>query len=125
MSMKQSIQLKLGQHLTMTPQLQQAIRLLQLSSLELTAEVQDALDISKQTQVQLEVGPDSRARNILDPARSMSASTQGWCSAVTAQLRPYVDDLSAAVPAAESAPAAVSAPVARNIVIGTGDVDGR
>ena len=63
--------------------------------------MQDALDISKQTQVQLEVGPDSRARNILDPARSMSASTQGWCSAVTAQLRPYVDDLSAAVPAAD------------------------
>ncbi|MFT6256896.1 MAG: RNA polymerase sigma-54 factor, partial [Shewanella psychromarinicola] len=33
--MKASLQLKMGQHLTMTPQLQQAIRLLQLSSLEL------------------------------------------------------------------------------------------
>ncbi|MSQ67698.1 MAG: RNA polymerase factor sigma-54 [Gammaproteobacteria bacterium] len=42
--MKQSLQLKLGQHLTMTPQLQQAIRLLQLSSLELGLEVQQALD---------------------------------------------------------------------------------
>ena len=42
--MKQTLQLKLGQHLTMTPQLQQAIRLLQLSSLELSQEVQDALD---------------------------------------------------------------------------------
>jgi len=42
--MKQSLQLKLGQHLTMTPQLQQAIRLLQLSSLELSVEVQGALD---------------------------------------------------------------------------------
>ena len=42
--MKQSIQLRLGQHLTMTPQLQQAIRLLQLSSLELQLEVQQALD---------------------------------------------------------------------------------
>src|SRR5687767_8590674 len=42
--MKQSLQLKLGQHLTMTPQLQQAIRLLQLSALELSAEIQDALD---------------------------------------------------------------------------------
>ncbi|MDH3970814.1 MAG: hypothetical protein OEU63_01450, partial [Gammaproteobacteria bacterium] len=41
--MKQSLQLKIGQHLTMTPQLQQAIRLLQLSTLELQAEVQDAL----------------------------------------------------------------------------------
>ncbi|MBI4696882.1 MAG: RNA polymerase factor sigma-54 [Gammaproteobacteria bacterium] len=42
--MKQSLQLKLGQTLTMTPQLQQAIRLLQLSSLELSLEVQQALD---------------------------------------------------------------------------------
>lgn len=42
--MKQSIQLRLGQSLTMTPQLQQAIRLLQLSSLELSVEVQEALD---------------------------------------------------------------------------------
>lgn len=42
--MKQSIQLRLGQHLTMTPQLQQAIRLLQLSSLELRDEIQEALD---------------------------------------------------------------------------------
>ncbi|MGB5260970.1 MAG: RNA polymerase factor sigma-54, partial [Gammaproteobacteria bacterium] len=42
--MKQSLQLKLGQHLTMTPQLQQAIRLLQLSTLELQTEVQEALE---------------------------------------------------------------------------------
>jgi RNA polymerase sigma-54 factor len=42
--MKQSIQLRLGQHLTMTPQLQQAIRLLQLSTLELQLEVQSVLD---------------------------------------------------------------------------------
>ncbi len=42
--MKQSLQLKLGQHLTMTPQLQQAIRLLQLSTLELQHEIQEALD---------------------------------------------------------------------------------
>ncbi len=42
--MKQSLQLKIGQSLTMTPQLQQAIRLLQLSSIELQAEVQDALE---------------------------------------------------------------------------------
>ncbi|MEJ2213517.1 MAG: RNA polymerase factor sigma-54 [Gammaproteobacteria bacterium] len=42
--MKQSLQLRLGQHLTMTPQLQQAIRLLQLSTLDLKQEIQDALD---------------------------------------------------------------------------------
>lgn len=43
-SMKQSLQLKVGQSLTMTPQLQQAIRLLQLSSLEMQVEIQQTLD---------------------------------------------------------------------------------
>jgi RNA polymerase sigma-54 factor len=42
--MKQSLTLKLGQHLTMTPQLQQAIRLLQLSTLELRQEIQLAVE---------------------------------------------------------------------------------
>ena len=42
--MKASLQLRMGQQLTMTPQLQQAIRLLQLSSLELQQEIQLALD---------------------------------------------------------------------------------
>ena len=42
--MKPTLQLRIGQQLTMTPQLQQAIRLLQLSSLELQSEIQEALD---------------------------------------------------------------------------------
>nr|WP_040576760.1 RNA polymerase factor sigma-54 [Methylophaga lonarensis] len=42
--MKPSLQLRVGQSLSMTPQLQQAIRLLQLSSLELQAEIQEALE---------------------------------------------------------------------------------
>ena len=42
--MKPTLQLKLGQSLTMTPQLQQAIRLLQLSTLELQSEIQQALE---------------------------------------------------------------------------------
>jgi RNA polymerase sigma-54 factor len=41
---KQSLQFRLGQQLTMTPQLQQAVRLLQLSTLELNTEIQQALD---------------------------------------------------------------------------------
>lgn len=41
---KLSLQLKLGQQLTMTPQLQQAIRLLQLPVLELNNELQEALE---------------------------------------------------------------------------------
>ncbi|MHB8534274.1 MAG: RNA polymerase factor sigma-54 [Sulfuricaulis sp.] len=42
--MKQSLDLRIGQHLTITPQLQQAIRLLQLSSVELQQEIQEALE---------------------------------------------------------------------------------
>lgn len=42
--MKQSLELKLGQRLTMTPQLQQAIRLLQLSAIDLRGEIQEALE---------------------------------------------------------------------------------
>ncbi|HJN96096.1 MAG TPA: RNA polymerase factor sigma-54, partial [Gammaproteobacteria bacterium] len=42
--MKLSLQLKLGQQLTMTPQLQQAIRLLQLSTLGLQQEIHEALE---------------------------------------------------------------------------------
>ena len=38
--MKPSLQLKLSQHLTLTPQLQQSIRLLQLSTLELNQEIE-------------------------------------------------------------------------------------
>src|SRR5260221_14370336 len=41
--MKHTLQLKLSQHLTLTPQLQQSIRLLQLSTLELNAEVERLL----------------------------------------------------------------------------------
>ena len=42
--MKQSLQIKMGQSLAMTPQLQQAIKLLQLSTLELQSEIQTALE---------------------------------------------------------------------------------
>ncbi len=53
--MKQALQFRLGQSLTMTPQLQQAIRLLQLSTLELNTEIQDALD----SNMMLEMGDDA------------------------------------------------------------------
>ncbi|HZF18580.1 MAG TPA: RNA polymerase factor sigma-54 [Burkholderiales bacterium] len=41
--MKQTLQLKLSQHLTLTPQLQQSIRLLQLSTMELNQELEKFL----------------------------------------------------------------------------------
>ena len=60
--MKQSIQLRLGQHLTMTPQLQQAIRLLQLSSIELQLEIQQVLE----SNLMLENGENESAEEIAD-----------------------------------------------------------
>jgi RNA polymerase sigma-54 factor len=66
--MKQALQLRLGQHLTMTPQLQQAIRLLQLSTLELQTEIQDALD----SNLMLEIDEDSNETD--DTARHEAAS---------------------------------------------------
>lgn len=42
--MKPGLQLSIGQNLTLTPQLQQAIRLLQLSTLDLQQEIQQAVD---------------------------------------------------------------------------------
>ena len=41
--MKQSLQLKVSQQLTLTPQLQQSIRLLQLSTLDLQQEIENIL----------------------------------------------------------------------------------
>lgn len=49
--MKQSLQLRMGQQLSMTPQLQQAIKLLQLSTLDLQQEIQQALESNMMLEV--------------------------------------------------------------------------
>ena len=61
MVMKASLQLRLGQSLTMTPQLQQAIRLLQLSTLDLQQEIQEALESNPMLEVT--ENEDSKATN--------------------------------------------------------------
>ncbi len=59
--MKQTLQLRLGQHLTMTPQLQQAIRLLQLSTLDLKQEIQEALESNPLLDAEEEISIQSNA----------------------------------------------------------------
>lgn len=73
--MKASLQLKLGQQLTMTPQLQQAIRLLQLSSLELQQEIQQALDSNPLLELEDEQfdAPTERNQNLSDTDFSESS----------------------------------------------------
>ena len=68
--MKPMLVLKMGQQLTMTPQLQQAIRLLQLSSLDLQQEVQDALEANPM----LEMADDGDDDFSSDTAESNQAS---------------------------------------------------
>ena len=72
--MKQTLQLRLGQHLTMTPQLQQAIRLLQLSTLELQTEIQEALDSNLMLEV--DDGSDSSPSNGTETATAPDSEIQ-------------------------------------------------
>lgn len=82
--MRQSLQLRLGQQLTMTPQLQQAIRLLQLSSLDLQAEVQAILDSNLMLErsdepQEVPVPPETLAAQAIADARpetEISATTE-------------------------------------------------
>jgi len=54
--MKQALQMKMGHSLAMTPQLQQAIKLLQLSTLELQSEIQEALESNPMLEMQEDDG---------------------------------------------------------------------
>jgi RNA polymerase sigma-54 factor len=55
--MKQGLSLRVSQHLALTPQLQQSIRLLQLSTLELSQEVEQMLDDNPFLEMSLEEAP--------------------------------------------------------------------
>ena len=68
--MKLSLQLKLGQQLTMTPQLQQAIRLLQLSTLDLQQEIHQAVESNPM----LELIENSEDDEIFTPADSSTTT---------------------------------------------------
>jgi RNA polymerase sigma-54 factor len=63
--MKPSLQLRLGQQLKMTPQLQQAIRLLQLSTVDLKLEIQEALESNLMLEVDEDTGkePENSPKN--------------------------------------------------------------
>ncbi|WP_043526851.1 RNA polymerase factor sigma-54 [Litchfieldella xinjiangensis] len=63
MAMKPSLQLRVGTQLTMTPQLQQAIALLQLSTLDLRQEIQQALESNPM----LELEEDFTEQDAIEP----------------------------------------------------------
>lgn len=61
--MRPTLQLRIGQQLTMTPQLQQAIKLLQLSTLELQQEIQEILESNPLLEVNEEQTTDSNSNS--------------------------------------------------------------
>ena len=69
--MKQSIQQKISQGLAMTQQLQQAIFLLQLSSIELKAEIQEKLE----SNLMLEIEDDEVEENVNEQSEIEEASS--------------------------------------------------
>ena len=78
--MKPSLQLKFSQQLTMTPQLQQAIKLLQLSTLDLQQEIQEALDSNPLLEVEESPDEPQLEKNNIDnddsaPEATASASS--------------------------------------------------
>ena len=77
--MKQSLQLRIGQQLTMTPQLQQAIRLLQLSTLELQTEIQEALESNPMLEMEDESQDGDTLENRLNgEEKSLSESNEDF-----------------------------------------------
>lgn len=73
--MRQSLQLRFSQQLTMTPQLQQAIRLLQLSTLDLQQEIQDALESNPLLEVE-EAVADKAEQSIEDKSHNADNEEQ-------------------------------------------------
>src|SRR5271170_4497783 len=65
--LKPSLQLRIGQQLTMTPQLQQAIRLLQLPSLDLQAHVRETLETNVMLEAEDEVALDAPSDTVREP----------------------------------------------------------
>ena len=75
--MRPTLQLRIGQHLTMTPQLQQAIKLLQLSTLDLQQEIQEALESNPLLEVDESIqNTDQKSENNLEEAFSADVTQE-------------------------------------------------
>jgi RNA polymerase sigma-54 factor len=73
--MKPSLQVRLSQHLALTPQLQQSIRLLQLSTLELHQEVEQMLEQNPFLETEEEAAP-AYEQSLERPAATASATAE-------------------------------------------------
>jgi len=98
--LKPSLQLRLGQSLTMTPQLQQAIRLLQLPALELQAHIRELLESNVMLEPDEEVEPTGIFEAMQSPAER--AAPQGETSQVDVEV--VTDNWSSETAGASDAP---------------------
>ena len=95
--MKPSLQFRLSQHLTLTPQLQQSIRLLQLSTVELNQEIERILmenPALEREEAEHEAPAKGAAQEAPEPAVTSTASSEApdWPSEVASNWRGSDDD---------------------------------
>ncbi|MBT8132145.1 MAG: RNA polymerase factor sigma-54 [Gammaproteobacteria bacterium] len=79
--LKPSLQLRIGQSLTMTPQLQQAIRLLQLPVMDLQATIQEALEgnvMLENVEEFVDVKADDKGSNSEEKSREEAVLDDAW-----------------------------------------------
>ena len=96
--MRPSLQLRIGQQLTMTPQLQQAIKLLQLSTLDLQQEIQEALESNPLLEVDESVQVDNESKsNDLEEAFSSKNEEKNTITSNdgSEDSTPTIDEISA------------------------------
>jgi RNA polymerase sigma-54 factor len=99
--MKHSLQLRLSQHLTLTPQLQQSIRLLQLSTLELNQELERFLQENPMLERddgipdESPIPPDMRASGTSDTVSSSTSESENPPAESEAGDMHALDDLPA------------------------------
>jgi RNA polymerase sigma-54 factor len=90
--LKPALQLRLGQQLTMTPQLQQAIRLLQLPVLELQAQIREALESNVMLESEDEAGSLETGDTALEPQFESSTTEAASESTEREQEVDLIDD---------------------------------
>jgi RNA polymerase sigma-54 factor len=98
--MKPSLQVRLSQHLALTPQLQQSIRLLQLSTLELHQEVEQMLEQNPFLETEDDAEP-AFERSLETPSASVTAGTERDEAEARSEAGESAGDEPAAVDAAE------------------------
>ncbi|MCZ6709511.1 MAG: RNA polymerase factor sigma-54 [Gammaproteobacteria bacterium] len=92
--MKQTLSIRLGQQLTMTPQLQQAIRLLQLSCLDLQQEIQETLEVNPMLELDDDESSATSDTDPLSDPPSERVESEDPLTSVDADLeQPIPEDL--------------------------------